>query len=76
MTAGPAPVPAPGHRRTPRVLAVLPAALLLLFSAITIVQSAGARQITLGSSNTGALTLVGGLREPAHLAVWVAGGER
>lgn len=54
MTAGPAPVPAAGHRLTPRVLAVLLAALLLLFSAITIVQSAAAHQITLGSFNTGA----------------------
>ena len=54
MTAGPAPVPAAGHGRTPRVLAVLLAALLLLFSAITIGQSAVARQITLGSFNTGA----------------------
>ena len=54
MTAGPAPVPAAGHRRTPRVLAVLLAALLLLFSAITIGQSAVAHRITLGSFNAGA----------------------
>jgi hypothetical protein len=54
MTAGPAPVPAAGHRRTPRVMAVLLAALLLLFSAITIVQSAAAHRISLGSFNTGA----------------------
>jgi hypothetical protein len=54
MTAGPAPVPAAGHRRTPRVLAVLLAALLLLFSAITIVQSAADHQITPGSFDTGA----------------------
>ena len=54
MTAGPAPVPAAGHRRTPQVLAVLLAALLLLFSAITIGQAAADHQITLGSFNTGA----------------------
>jgi hypothetical protein len=53
MTADPAPVPAAGYL-TPRVLAVLLAALLLLFSAITIVQSAAAHQITLGSFSTGA----------------------
>jgi hypothetical protein len=40
------------------------------------VQSAAAHKITLGSFNTGTLTVVGGVREPAHLAVWVAGGER
>ena len=76
MTAGPAPVPAAGHRRIPRVVAVLLAALLLLFSAITIVQSAAAHQITLGSFNTGALAVVGGALEPAHLGVWVAEDER
>ena len=58
MTAGPvqAPVagPAAGHRRTSRVLAVLLAALLLLFSAITIAESAASHRITLGSFNTGA----------------------
>src|SRR5450631_1127653 len=54
MTAGPAPAPAAGHRRAPRVLAVLLAALMLLFSALTIVQSAAAHQISLGSFNTGA----------------------
>jgi hypothetical protein len=54
MTTGLAPVPAAGHRRTPRVLAVLLAALLLLLSAITIAQSAAAHRITLGSFNTGA----------------------
>ena len=64
MTAGPAPVPATGHRRTPRVLAVLLAALLLLFSAITIVQSAAAHHISLRSFNTGAGLL---------LTLWVIG---
>jgi hypothetical protein len=54
MTAGLAPVPAARRRRTPRVLAVLLAALLLLFSALTIGQSAASHRITLGSFNTGA----------------------
>ena len=72
MTAGPAPVPAADRRRTPRVLAVLLAVLLLSFSAITIAQSAAAQRITLGSFNTGA----GLMLEPAHVAVWLADGER
>ena len=54
MTAGPAPVRAAGHRRTPRVLAVLLALLLLLFSAITITQSAAAHRISPGTFNSGA----------------------
>jgi hypothetical protein len=54
MTAEPAPVRAASRRRTPRVLAVLLATLVLLFSAITVVQSAAAHKISLGSFNTGA----------------------
>jgi hypothetical protein len=54
------------------VLAVLLAVLLLSFSAITIAQSAAAQRITLGSFNTGA----GLMLEPAHVAVWLADGER
>ena len=54
MTAGLAPVPAAGRRRAPRVLAVLLVALMLLFSALNIVQSAAAHQISLRSFNTGA----------------------
>ena len=54
MTAGLAPVPAAGRRRAPRVLAILLVALMLLFSALNIVQSAAAHQISLRSFNTGA----------------------
>jgi len=75
MTAGPAPVPAAGHRRTPRVVAVLLAALLLLFSAITIVQSAAAHQITLGSFNTGAglLLTLWVIAAVGLVVAWLAG---
>jgi hypothetical protein len=82
VTAGPAPVPAAGHRRTPRVAAVLLTTLLLLFSGITIGQSAVAHQITLGSFNTGtglmltlwaiaAVGLVVAWHQPANPIGWL-----